>query len=484
MVLQRLLAGCAFTLVIAFALRTSLFGAGPATTQKPSTLREVTYCELVANAKQFDRVRVRITAFTEHAFEHFVLADPSCEDKLGFSFWVAFGGDVPSGAIYCCPGEGFPGGAPKPSAKAEFPLVDDKVYRRFRTVLDSEGDTTVRFTVVGTVLLKPDPEPGNPLSLMRGYGHMGCCNLFVIEQIERFDEHKRKDLNYKATGAFYDGRRCWRSLDDREDDWSEAQAIREQQTADAGDRRWAFSDPRRVALEALRRQHGAQVSDLVLVKTGPGLQVFEWRHDRRWTTAVVLRPYWLSSFAKTKDVVWTAAKLETTSCGVEIRPEGDVRAQVMEAFGDAFEPVVDARLPADIFSGGKVKGRDGPATAAFFEVINSYAVAVATDDRGWPSWVDIRPKSSYPIPIDVWPPFIVALDINVPLDRDSYDQFVAFIDAVRPFGAPIGSVKKSGKLRTQNFEHASLTWEDGSRDKNGSVGAVRAFSVRWNAKNR
>lgn len=441
--------------------------------------RDVTLCQLATDSKPFDRARIRITTFVRFGFEDFSLFDPTCDKNTRFSFWVTFGGDVASGAIYCCPGEGMPGRS-TPSAKAAFPLVDDKNYRAFRQLLQSEGDTTVRVTAVGTLLRKPDPEPGNLMSAMRGYGHMGCCSLFVIEQIERFDEHTRKDLLYRASGGFYEPRHCWSRGWHYDGDRTPASAAQEQRAADAGDRRWAFDDPHRVALEALRREHGADVSELTLVKAEDALQVYEWRHDRKWSTAVVIRPYWLSLVARTEKVVWTADMLETDGCDVNIRPDGDIRAQVRKEFTDAFsDPIVDPRLPADVFAAGKVRGDAGPPLAEFYEAINSYAVALATDDRGWPSWVDIRPKTSYPVPIEVWPPLFVAVDINVPMDRTLYDEFFAFLDAVRPLGSPIGALKKDGNSRTQQYEHGTVTWEDGSAGKKGRVGGVRSFSVKW-----
>src|SRR6476659_5349389 len=113
---------------------------------------------------------------------------------------------------------------------------------------------------------------------------MSCCNLLVIEQIEQFDDHTRKDVDYRASGGFYDSRHCWASGWQWETDWTEHQAVLEQQAADEGSRGWAFSDPERVALEALKRKHGQDVAGLTLMKTTPAMRTYEWRHGRKWST--------------------------------------------------------------------------------------------------------------------------------------------------------------------------------------------------------
>jgi len=433
--------------------------------------KDVTLCELAALPQQFHQGRIRITALVSFEFEHFALADPGCEFPKGSDFqaWVAFGGDVPSGAIYCCPGEGVSGQPPAPSKNAAIPLVDDRATRNFRALLAKEGDTIVRASLVGTLLVKPDDR--SPLGTMSGYGHMGCCSLFVIEQVVRFDDHNRKDLDYSSTAGGYEGRSCRNGSIDSERVWDWPKAIQLQQEADAGARRWTFDSPERVALEAARAKYGQAVTDLIRVKTIPGRQVFEWRHDRWWTTVVVSRPSWVSYFAKTKEVARMTTAINTATCAVEIRPDGDVKSQVATAFRSAFgPPVIDVRLPAGLLAGHH---------ATFFEINRSYVVAVEFDERGWPSWVDVRPKSRYSVPTDVWDLTIFDVDALVPMTRDDYDSLIAFLDNLRTVGPASGTVRKSRNLRIQDYQHARVVWEDGSDNQHNLPGAVRAFSVTW-----
>jgi hypothetical protein len=112
-------------------------------------IQDVGYCELATHPKQYDRAHLRLTALAEYEFEHFMLTDPSCGlSSFDGAIWVGFGGDVPSGAIYCCPGEGR--GSATPSKKAKIPLMADGAYRRFRSLMEREGDTTIHATMIGT----------------------------------------------------------------------------------------------------------------------------------------------------------------------------------------------------------------------------------------------------------------------------------------------------------------------------------------------
>src|SRR5579871_2262953 len=70
---------------------------------------DVTYCQLTRDPGAYNKKRIRLTAFVTFGFEDFTIVDPKCTlpDRLStFSVWVTYAGDVNSGAIYCCPGEG------------------------------------------------------------------------------------------------------------------------------------------------------------------------------------------------------------------------------------------------------------------------------------------------------------------------------------------------------------------------------------------
>lgn len=288
------------------------------------TPRDVTFCELASNPAAFDRAHVRLTAFVNFTFEDFVVWDPTCRwTKAGSGLWVTYGGKVNSGAVYCCPGEPDRRTHPVPE-----PVVEDRTLKEFRSLLINARDTVARATLVGTVLVAMEGRDADP-SRLSGYGHLGCCSLFVIERVESFDPHTRKDLDYSS---LFSGLNLGRvppcaGYGGVENDVTNANGdalgppfdggepfIREQAAADAGERPWLFTDPERVAIEAAREVHGAAVTSLKRVKSTQAQQVFEWPHDQRVTTVVVARPYWLSLYAKSFRVAWVATAVNTSFC--------------------------------------------------------------------------------------------------------------------------------------------------------------------------
>ena len=98
-----------------------------------------------------------------------------------------FGGRVSSGTIYCCPGEG-DGVRRKSTLMVEdipMPLVEDATFQQFHRAIQGREEKALRATLVGTFFAG---EKSDRTSGWRGYGHVGCCSLFVIELVERFEE--------------------------------------------------------------------------------------------------------------------------------------------------------------------------------------------------------------------------------------------------------------------------------------------------------
>lgn len=289
---------------------------------------DVSFCALGTDPAAYDHKRIRLTAFITYGFEDFNIVDPKCTlpERLNmFSVWVTYAGSVNSGAIYCCPGEG----VQRPKAlkidEVEVPLVDDETFGAFRSLLAKEGDTTVRLTMSGVFLAgrKTENERG---VLWSGYGHMGGGSLFVLQQVERFDSHDRKDLDYSADGGWYEQARFERpcrnsgsmsygpraAIDTLWD--ARAHGITWQGRADSGEVPWAFDNPSRVATEAAQAEYGKDLKALRLVKKTPVRQVFQWKAGKRSVVVVVTRPYWMSFFAKTDKVPWTVSMISDSRC--------------------------------------------------------------------------------------------------------------------------------------------------------------------------
>lgn len=85
----------------------------------------------------------------------------------------------------------------------QIPLVNDPTFQQFLELLKGEPDTTVRSTLVGRFFYgtKETLDTG---TFWRGFGHLGCCTLLVIQRVESFEPHRRTDCFVFATHSSSD----------------------------------------------------------------------------------------------------------------------------------------------------------------------------------------------------------------------------------------------------------------------------------------
>ncbi len=291
-----------------------------AQTSPASEPLQVTYCELSKDPAAYNHQIVRLTAFVTHGFENFQIVEPDCPTQ-GFSIWLTYGGKAESNTMYCCPGEaGRETRAEPPTVEGiQVPLVSDRTFQEFTDLLKKEPDTTVRGTVAGR-FFSGEKARVDTTTLWRGFGHMGCCSLLVIQRVESFDPHTRTDVDYAADAGWYEDEGCkWSSEQDRRrvsvDNWNGAseQGIAEQRRADGG-QTWLFSDPERVATESLKTLYPGQSPALHLVKQTTAQRVFRWRNGKTSVVVVVARPYWLSFYASSSSVAWVSTIIKEAEC--------------------------------------------------------------------------------------------------------------------------------------------------------------------------
>jgi hypothetical protein len=286
----------------------------------PSDLRQATYCDLSKDPAAYNHQLVRLTAFVTHGFEDFQIAEPTCPTQ-DFQIWLMYGGTIESNTAYCCPGESGRDTRSKPLSieGTQVPLLNDQMFQQFRELLKKEPDTTVRATIVGE-FFSGTRETVNGSAYWRGFGHMGCCSLLVIQRVESFEPHTRTDLDYTAEAGWYADEGCkWGSERDRRHisvaNWNGAaqSAIAEQEKADAGEA-WAFSDPEHVAIESLKLFYPGQTPVLHAVKKTSARNVFQWRNGKKSVVVVVTRPYWLSFYAASRSVAWVSTMIKEAEC--------------------------------------------------------------------------------------------------------------------------------------------------------------------------
>ena len=314
-------------LKLLFVVIVGTFPASAQVTQSlsdaPAEPRNVTYCELAKDPAAYNHELLRLTAFVTHGFENFSLTQPNCIDSLKhFAIWIMYGGKAHSDTVYCCPGEG--GGETRSEPLLvegiQIPLISDKVFQQFTDLLKKERDTTVRITVVGR-FFAGEKQAANGSTSWRGFGHLGCCSLFVIQRVDQFAPHTRSDVDYSAQAGWYEKEGCkfgslqyLRHVAISFPDEETEQAIAEQRLADNGTQVWAFNDPYRVAIESLKPFYKDQNPVLKNVEKTPVRQVFRWRNGKKSTVIVVTRPYWLSFYASSDSVAWVSTTIKEAEC--------------------------------------------------------------------------------------------------------------------------------------------------------------------------
>jgi hypothetical protein len=142
-------------------------------------------CQLADEPVAYNRTLMKVSGTASQGFENFTFTDPSCKSKLNhFLVWLTYGGTMQSGTIYCCPGEG----QRKKRKKmlevegVSVPLLEDVRLKRFMALLRQKPHTA-RASLIG-VFFAGTQQSTNSQPTLPGYGHMGCCSLLVIQQVE------------------------------------------------------------------------------------------------------------------------------------------------------------------------------------------------------------------------------------------------------------------------------------------------------------
>jgi hypothetical protein len=282
---------------------------------------EVTMCQLRTEPSKYNRKLVKVTGFISHGFEDFGLFDPSCTPQFGL--WVDYGGTKRSNTMYCC---GVVPGSSRPEVVSvegiKIPLVDDDRFKELDGMIKKQYDLIMHATIIGRFFAGEKVNGPNG-EFWSGYGHMGCCSLMMIQQVVSVDAHTRNDLDYRASadppnitkegcGLSYLGDTQFKDF------------IAPQQAAEAGDRAWAFEDPRRVASEFLAREAKIQpelIKNLTQTRQTQGQIVYSWKPpaSKVGYMVVVSRSYVLSFYAKDpKRVAWVVRAGFKTGCGADL----------------------------------------------------------------------------------------------------------------------------------------------------------------------
>ncbi len=167
--------------------------------QQPEEPMQVSLCEIKLHPEKYVKKLVEFTAVASHGFEDSMVEDASCSwPSHGLGMWMEYGGNRSTDTMYCC------GFSPKPTREkplvvdgVALSLVEDEKFRQFDAQLHPKhsraqrGPDTATATLRGRVFGRYEGIAGTQQSpAWRGYGHMGCCMLFVVTQVVSVDTRK------------------------------------------------------------------------------------------------------------------------------------------------------------------------------------------------------------------------------------------------------------------------------------------------------
>jgi len=178
----RLLASC-----IVLMATTAFARPGVPATPPPA----VSFCDLFSNPQTFDGQWIQVHGRISLALEDFTLWEPGCDKPLARSIWLEYGGDEETPVKFCCGDHSRPKGKDISVRGQTVPLLRDaQTHELIQKVRDRRSHQAngqscagslcnfynVTATLIGLFLAAPeDPQGGS-----KGYGHLGCCHLFLI----------------------------------------------------------------------------------------------------------------------------------------------------------------------------------------------------------------------------------------------------------------------------------------------------------------
>ena len=158
---------------------------------------QTTPCELAADPAAYDRKFVTVRSPVQIEFEGSGF-DVNCKNGDSNGIWITFGGDVEMPIVYCCGDHTRKHGVTLLIEGTKLPLKKDDEFKKFLRLLTAERKTAptgvhcfydcyqyrVTATLTGQFFAgKEWHRPGDGKVIYMGYGHMGCCSLFVIQKV-------------------------------------------------------------------------------------------------------------------------------------------------------------------------------------------------------------------------------------------------------------------------------------------------------------
>lgn len=361
--MRRLLLG---TLVLLTGFDLAFIPAAAQETSVPEnedSIVNATVCQLESSPKDYDRKQVRVDAYLSARFEGLSLGDPSCADE---DYSNQPHSDVGPHSIWW----EYADGAAHEGVTGYLPLEDNGPLHHLMELLYQRDGQMPRAVLIGTFYEAKPPEPQtpeHPLSFLRGFGHGGCCHLFVISRVESVETLYSPDLDYSQGWDARLPNACYAFQGTGVPTNAELRAWQKAAIGQTND--WRY-DPIKVAQQELQElkfgnpadsqgpyyeTHPASVYDsnaqreppappdprptetLLETESLPYRKTYEYiEKDRksRWIV-MVARPYWLEELAGSAEkVIWapvTSAEVQCLAPGERQEPEVTPPAEETDA---------------------------------------------------------------------------------------------------------------------------------------------------------
>jgi len=155
----------------------------------------VSLCEILKDPKAFDGRTVQFRGAISSEFEDFTVYDASCPSHYGSDVWLMFGGDVDCPTPSTANDVGRVPGTDVEFQGKKYSLVKDDEFRAFHKFITTRKNRKsvyqVTATLEGTFFAGRTEKVARGQVSLPGYGHMGCCRLFIIHRVSEVSAQKK-----------------------------------------------------------------------------------------------------------------------------------------------------------------------------------------------------------------------------------------------------------------------------------------------------
>ena len=172
------------------------------------TPQEVSFCDLVKDPGSFDGKTIRVRGTLSVHFEDFSLVSKDCKTQQ--EIWLVFGGDVPGLVPSTVNDNSRKPGADIKVNGVSYGVKKDENFRRLYALIAARRGGKPRYSVTATLtgafFAGRENTSATGEHVYIGYGHLGCCSLFVITQVSDVESDPPANLNVRGTVLGPDGR--------------------------------------------------------------------------------------------------------------------------------------------------------------------------------------------------------------------------------------------------------------------------------------